>query len=163
MANSGPKAKAGDKVSVWYTGKLQSGEIFDTNVEEMAEGTDIVREKFEPLSFTVGAGQMIKGFDNAVVGMKVGEKKTVELAPDEAYGSYKAEYVQTLPLAEFESTFKPVDDLEEGMVLYYQSQNGRIGSFMIKTIGRDFVTIDFNHELAGKSLIFDIELASIDE
>lgn len=91
---------AGDTVSVWYTGKLDDDSVFDSNIEEVAKaaGTFNPARPYEPLSFAVGAGQMIPGFDKAVVGMKTGEKKTVTIPPEEAYGQVQPELTRTLPV-----------------------------------------------------------------
>jgi len=155
------KAELGNKVGVMYTGRLDTGEIFDTNVKDIAEKNNMSKPAYEPLEFTVGAGQMIKGFDNAVVSMTIGQKKTIEIQPEEAYGAYNAKLVQTMSLDQFKSTLQGVEDLQEGMELMYRTPEGQVGTMRIKSLGPDFVTLDFNHKLAGKKLIFDIELVSI--
>ena len=83
---SGSQAKIGDGVSVWYTGRLPDGKVFDTNVEEVAAQAGINKQVFQPLEFALGSGQVIRGFDEAVIGMKAGEKKTVTIPPEKAYG-----------------------------------------------------------------------------
>ena len=151
----------GDKVAVWYVGKLVDGTIFDTNVKEVAEKAGKEKPVYQTLNFTVGAGQMIKGFDAALVGMKVGDKKTVEIPSEEAYGPYREDLVKEMSFEEFESIFFPVENVTEGMMLPVQFSNGAVGQVKVVTIGTNFVRLDMNHELAGKKLIFDIELASI--
>lgn len=138
------KATKGDKVSVHYTGKLENGEVFDSSVQR------------EPLQFEVGAGQMIPGFDAAVEGMEVGEKKTVSLPPAEAYGERKEDMTQEVPRDRMPEDYSPsVGD---------QLQVGTPGGAMIVTVAavsEDSVTIDANHRLAGETLIFEIELVEI--
>ncbi|MFT4297598.1 MAG: FKBP-type peptidyl-prolyl cis-trans isomerase [Candidatus Woesearchaeota archaeon] len=155
------RAGPGDEVAVWYTGRLESGRVFDTNVQDIAEQNEIIRQVYEPLKFEVGAGRMIKGFDEAVVGMTAGEKKTVEIKPEDAYGPYRAELVQTLTTFEFEDAVGiEVNETIVGMPII-GIIDGRQMQGEISKVGINFVSIDFNHELAGKKLIFDIELISI--
>lgn len=107
---------------------------------------------YKPLTFTVGAGQMIKGFDEGVVGMKVGEEKTLEIPPEEAYGEYMEEYVRELPRNAV--NFTP----ETGMQL--ATENGLRGK--VTEVGEENFVVDFNHELAGKTLIFKIKVISLE-
>lgn len=138
------KATKGSKVSVHYTGTLEDGEVFDSSLDR------------EPLQFEVGAGQMIPGFDAAVEGMAVGEKKTVTLPPEEAYGERNDAMTQEVPRDRMPEGYTPsVGD---------QLQAGTPGGAMIVTVTAvtdDTVTIDANHRLAGKTLIFEIELVEI--
>ncbi|MFA6065073.1 MAG: peptidylprolyl isomerase [archaeon] len=133
--------KNGDQIAVNYTGRLENGSIFDTSVGK------------SPLEFTAGAGQMIKGFDSAVIGMKVGETKTVKLSPEEAYGALNPKVIFTLN----KSAFPDFDKLKEGMQM--QTSSGACGRITKKT--ETEATVDFNHELAGKTLIFEITVVSI--
>ena len=153
----------GDNVAVWYVGKLVDGTIFDTNVEESAVEAGKEKPVYQTLNFTVGAGQMIAGFDAALPGMKVGDKKTIEILPEDAYGAYREDLVKEMSFEEFESIFFPVENVTEGMILPVQFSNGAVGQVKVVTIGTNFVRLDMNHELAGKKLIFDIELAAIAE
>ena len=138
-------ATDGDTVSVHYTGTLEDGTQFDSS-----RGKD-------PLTFTIGAGQMITGFENAVRGMKVGEIKTVTLPPEEAYGPHRSDLVVVLSRDQF-----PEDmTLTVGQQVPMQNDLGQQFMATIIEIGPSTVTIDANHELAGKSLIFEIELVSI--
>ncbi len=132
--------KEGDVVSVHYTGKLSDGTVFDSSV-----GRD-------PLSFTVGAGQMISGFDQAVVGMSLNGKKTVTLSPEEAYGPFE----ESLVIFAEAKNFENFDEISEGMIIYANNRRGKIVEKK-----SDGALIDFNHELAGKTLIFEIELVSV--
>ena len=139
------KAKKGDKVKVHYTGKLTSGDQFDSSA-----GRD-------PLEFTVGAGQMIPGFDAAIPGMNVGEKKTIIISPEDAYGEKNEEAI-----IEFAKANIPADmQLEPGMKLQLRNEAGHPFPVVVTDIKDDVVILDANHELAGKELIFDIELVEI--
>ena len=140
------KAKKGDKVKVHYTGKLTDGKQFDSSA-----GRD-------PLAFTVGAGQMIKGFDEAIPGMEVGEKKTIKISPTEGYGESNADAIIEFPKGNI-----PADmTLEPGMKLQLQGQDGNPIPVVVKEVKDEVVILDANHELAGKELIFDIELTEIE-
>ncbi len=138
-------AKKGDKVKVHYKGTLTTGEQFDSS-----EGRD-------PLAFTVGAGQMIKGFDDAIPGMAVGDKKTINIAPSDAYGEKNKEAVIEFPKANIPPDMK----LEPGMKLQLQNQAGQPIPVVVTEVKDDVVILDANHELAGKELVFDIELVEI--
>lgn len=139
------KAKKGDRVKVHYTGKLTDGKQFDSS-----QGRD-------PLEFTVGAGQMIKGFDEAIPGMEVGEKKTITLSPTDAYGESNADAIIEFPKGNIPADMK----LEPGMKLQLQGQDGRPVPVVVKEVKDEVVILDANHELAGKELVFDIELTEI--
>jgi peptidylprolyl isomerase len=138
-------AKNGDNVTVHYTGKLTTGEQFDSS-----NGRD-------PLGFTIGAGQMIKGFDAALPGMAIGDKKTVTIIAAEAYGETNPEAI-----IQFPKTNVPADMvLEPGMPLTLTDQNGHPVQVLVVEVQEDIIVLDANHELAGKDLVFDIELVSI--
>jgi peptidylprolyl isomerase len=138
-------AKNGDNVTVHYTGKLTTGEQFDSSAGR------------EPLGFTVGAGQMIKGFDAAVPGMTIGDKKTITIPAAEAYGESNPEAI-----IQFPKTNVPADMvLEPGMPLTLTDQNGHPVNVVVVEVQEDVIVLDANHELAGKDLVFDIELVSI--
>ncbi|GAC1381159.1 MAG: peptidylprolyl isomerase [Ginsengibacter sp.] len=139
------EAKQGDKVKVHYTGKLTNGEQFDSS------------DGREPLEFTVGAGQMIKGFDDAMPGMKVGDKKTINIQPGDAYGEINKDAMIEFP----KSNIPPDMKLEKGMQLQLRNQNGQPFPVTVTEIKDDVVVLDANHELAGKELVFDIELMEI--
>lgn len=145
----------GDTVSVNYVGRLEDGTVFDTSIKEVAiqAGRYNQRRDYKPLTFTVGAGQMIKGFDEGIVGMRVGEEKTLTIPSEEAYGEYRQELARELPINSVE--FTP----EVGMQLV--TENGLTGA--ITKISKKNFVVDFNHELAGKTLIFDIILVSIEK
>lgn len=141
------KAKKGDVVKVHYKGKLNSGEQFDSS-----EGRD-------PLEFTVGAGQMIAGFDQAIPGMSVGEKKTITIAPADAYGEKNDEAIIEFPKSNIPADMK----LTPGMKLQLRNEAGHPIPVTVTEVKDEVIILDANHELAGKELIFDIELVEIGE
>ena len=149
-------AAKGDTVHVDYTGKFENGTVFDTSIESVAKEAGLApRSLYSQLTFTVGAGQMIKGFDNALVGMKEGEAKTVTIAPEDAYGVRDERSVITFPLDKIDNAVS----LKVGSSLY--ASNGAMGT--VVAINGQNVTVDFNHELAGKTLIFTIKLVRVDK
>lgn len=133
----------GDRVAVHYTGRLEDGQVFDTS-----EGRG-------PLEFTVGAGELIAGFDNAVRGLDVGEKTTIEIPPEEAYGARDPERVQEVPKEMLDAP-----DLEEGQVIGLQTPDGQQLQATVLKLDEEKITLDFNHFLAGKTLRFDIEVVN---
>jgi peptidylprolyl isomerase len=135
------QAKTGDTVKVDYTGKLEDGTVFDSSKGKA------------PLEFTVGAGQMIQGFDAAIPGMKVGENKTVKIPADKAYGAYQPDMVGVIPRANFPPDITPV--VGERL----QLSNGM--QVRVTAVNATDVTLDANHELAGKDLTFEITLVEI--
>ena len=139
------QAKKGDVVRVHYTGTLTDGSQFDSSSGR------------EPLEFTVGAGQMIKGFDDGVLGMNVGDKKTIRIPPEEAYGERDEEAVIEFPAANVPEGMK----LEPGMQLTLRNQDGRPLPVIVIEVKDDVVVMDANHFLAGEELIFDVELVEI--
>lgn len=141
MAN----VQKGDTVSVHYAGRLTDGTLFDTS------------EGRAPLEFKVGAGMMIKGFDDAVLDMQPNEKKTVSIAAKDAYGDSNADMILEFPLSDFPEDMKP----EVGMQLHLSDNNGNQHPVVVKEIKETSVILDANHPLAGKDLIFDIELVEI--
>ena len=139
------EVKSGDVVKVHYTGKLTNGEQFDSSTGR------------EPLEFTVGAGQMIAGFDAALPGMKVGDKKTINIAAKEGYGE-----TDETAIIEFPKENVPADmKLEIGQQLTLSNEQGQPFPVVIKEVKDDVVILDANHFLAGKELVFDIELVEI--
>ncbi len=139
------QVKKGDKIKVHYHGKLTSGETFDSSAGR------------EPLEFEVGSGMVIKGFDEGVTGMSVGEKKTINIPYDEAYGPRNPEMVIDMPKERF-----PTDmELELGMPLMMSDGQGQQFQVTIVEIKDASVMLDANHPLAGQDLIFDLELVEI--
>ena len=147
--------KEGDYVTVDYIGKLEDGTIFDTSIQDAATKGGVYNQNraYEPLGFTVGERQMIPGFDSGVVGMSVGEEKTLTLPPEEAYGVYREELVQTISLEDLESVgiFPAVGDK-------LSTPNGIV---TVTDVTDTEVKLDYNHNLAGKTLIFKVTLVSI--
>ncbi len=137
--------KTGDTVRIHYTGTLDNGDTFDSS------------EGREPLEFAVGSGQIIPGLDAAIPGMKIGEKKTVNIPCDQAYGPIN-------PAARQQIARDNIPDdipLEVGMTLQMQSPQGQAIPVTVMEVTDDHVTLDANHPLAGKDLTFAIELVSV--
>lgn len=139
------QVKNGDTVRVHYHGKLTDGTTFDSS-----EGRD-------PLEFQVGSGQVIKGFDDALVNMQIGEKKTVNIPVDQAYGQRNDDMMMEYPKSEFPDDMKP----EAGMELHMSDNQGHVFPVVVTEVQEDVVVLDANHPLAGKDLTFEIELVSI--
>lgn len=138
-------AKKGDAVAVHYTGRLEDGSVFDSSIGK------------SPLSFTVGDGNMIKGFDAALYGMVIGDKKTVTILAAEAYGERRQDMMIEVPLSQVPPDIQP----EIGLQLTLQGPDGRPMPVILVDMDEEKITLDANHELAGQDLIFDIELVSI--
>src|ERR1700704_6735918 len=139
------QVKKGDTVKVHYHGKLTNGETFDSS------------EGKEPLEFKVGEGSVIKGFDEGVMGMKIGDKKTIHVPVDDAYGPKNEEMLIEFPKDRFPSDMNP----EVGMPLTMSNGSGQNFRVTIIEVKDDSVILDANHPLAGEDLVFDIELVEI--
>lgn len=139
------QVKKGDTVNVHYHGRLNDGSTFDSS------------EGREPLKFTAGAGQVIKGFDDAVMDMAPGDKKTVNIPVAEAYGPRNDDMVMEYPISEFPEDMNP----QVGMELQMGDNSGNVFPVVIVEINGDMVLLDANHPLAGHDLTFDLELVSI--
>ncbi len=144
----GPMSQAqnGDSVKVHYTGKLEDGSVFDSSVDG------------QPLEFQLGQEQLIPGLEKAVVGMEVGQSKTVEIPADEAYGPHRQELVLVVARAEFPDEIEP----KVGEQLRVQQPDGREFQVKVTDQSDDSVTLDGNHPLAGKDLTFDLQLVEIE-
>jgi FKBP-type peptidyl-prolyl cis-trans isomerase 2 len=138
-------AKNGDLVRVHYTGRLDDGQVFDTS-----------RDGGEPLEFTVGAGEVIPGFEDGVRGMGVGESKTIEIESDDAYGPHRDALVATIERERAKFPFEP----QVGMNLLMPLPDGQQLEVVVTEVTDTHVTVDGNHPLAGKKLIFDLELVA---
>ena len=138
-------AKKGDLVYVHYTGKFDSGEVFDSS----SDGS--------PLYFIVGEGDIIEGFDKAVLGMAIGEKKSIKISPAEGYGEYSEERVISTDRKNFGDDFEPEVDQQ----LALQMENGERAIATIVDFDDENVTLDMNHPLAGENLNFELELVDI--
>jgi FKBP-type peptidyl-prolyl cis-trans isomerase 2 len=139
------KVKAGDTVHVHYHGKLTDGTTFDSS------------EGRAPLQFTVGNGQVIKGFDDALLDMEVGDKKTVNIPVADAYGMANPDMIMEFPKTDFPPDMKP----EVGQQLHLSDNQGNHFPVVVTEVRESSVVLDANHPLAGKDLIFDIELVQI--
>ena len=139
------KVKDGDTVKVHYTGKLENGEVFDTSREQ------------EPFEFTVGNKAVIPGFEKGVVGMEVGDTKTIEIPPEEAYGAKQDQLVVEVNRSEFPDDITPA----VGQRLQIRQQDGNSIIVTITDLTEDIITLDANHPLAGYTLFFDVELLDI--
>jgi peptidylprolyl isomerase len=140
------QAKKGDKVKIHYHGKLNDGSTFDSSAGR------------EPLSFEIGSGMVIPGFDDGVTGMTVGEKKTINIPADQAYGQVSEEMIMEFPLNQFPADMVP----EIGMQLTMSNNQGQNFPVVIVELKDESVMLDANHPLAGKELIFDLELVEIE-
>lgn len=133
----------GNVVSVHYTGKLTDGEMFDSS------------EGREPLTFQMGSGQIIPGFETALVGKNVGDKVTINIQPDDAYGQVREDLIVKVEKSQMPG------EVYEGMSLQAQAEDGQAINVTVKEVYADHVMIDGNHPLAGKELVFDIEVVSV--
>jgi peptidylprolyl isomerase len=138
-------AGAGDTVKVHYTGKLEDGNVFDSSREG------------DPLEFVLGAGQFLKDFEGALVGLTVGQSVTINISAENAYGPYREELLLVIPKDQVP------EEVEQnvGETLYIECEDGAMLPVTIREIAEETVTLDSNHQLAGKDLIFDIELVDI--
>lgn len=136
---------SGDTVKVHYTGFFEDGKIFDSSKER------------EPLEFIVGSGQVIQGFDEALIGMVVGEEKTIEIPAVNAYGIVRDDLILSVSLDQFPEGLDP----KEGMVIELHNDVGGVIPAVIKKIEEEIATLDANHPLAGNDLIFELSLVEI--
>lgn len=133
----------GSTVEVHYTGRFIDGEVFDSS-----EGKD-------PLQFQIGSGQIIPGFETAIMGKNIGEKVSVTIAPDQAYGQLREDLVIEVPLDKMPGA------VEVGQLLQADGGDGQVVQVIVKEIKEEVIVIDGNHPLAGQELVFDIEVVSI--
>ncbi len=139
------QAKAGDNVKVHYTGKLDDGTVFDSSAER------------EPLEFSLGSGNVIPGFEEAIVGMAPGESKTATIPPEQAYGPRRDELAIAVEKEQI-----PTDlAVEVGQQLQISQNNGQVIPVIVTDVSDSQVTLDANHPLAGQQLTFDIELVEV--
>lgn len=150
------KVKVGNLVAVDYIGTFGDGSVFDTSIQAVAAENEILdsRRNYEPIQFTVGNADMIKGFENAVVGMKVGETKKITIKPEDAYGNVRKDLMIIINASNIQ--------LDEGKLEVGRPIISNTGASGVITDIRDGkVTIDFNHPLAGKVLNFEIKLVNV--
>ncbi len=147
------KVREGDRVKVHYTGKLEGGEVFDSSLCRDEEcGCDTA-----PLEFTVGAGEVIPGFEKAVIGMSEGDQKTFTIPVDEAYGKRNEELVVAVERGNMPEDINP----EVGMRIDVTQEDGEEFPVIVTAVTDTHVTLDANHPLAGRDLTFEIELVEI--
>lgn len=139
------KAKQGDTVKVHYTGKLKDGSVFDSSANR------------EPLEFTLGGGNMIPGFEQAVLGMESGETKVAEIPSGQAYGDKREDMIISVPRENVPGDISP----EVGQQLAVQQEGGQQVPVTVTEVTEEKVVLDANHPLAGKDLVFEIEVLAV--
>ena len=140
------QVKANDTVKVHYTGKLTDGQVFDSSVD-----------RGEPIEFTLGQGQLIPGFEKGLINMTVNEKKTINIPKEEAYGEPRQDLIQEVAKSQLPEEIKP----EVGMGLVSKSPDGREMNLIVRDVKEETIVVDGNHPLAGKDLVFDLEVVEI--
>jgi len=151
---------AGDTVTIKYTGRLDDGTVFDTTDEAVAEEAGLTEEQpdreFEPLSVEVGAGNLIEGMEEGLLGLEAGDSETLTIPPEEAYGEASEGQSREFDREQFEGMVgqEPVEGME------VRTQGGASGS--VSDITGDTVTVDFTHPLAGETLTFEIDVLSVE-
>ena len=138
--------KKGDKVKIEYEGTLDDGTVFDSS-----------EKHGQPLEFEIGSGQVIPGFENAIIGMEKGKEKKIKIKPEEAYGEYKEELKKDIP----RSIFPKEMELKPGKVVGLQTSEGMKIGAVIKEVKKDDVVVDLTHPMAGKTLNFRIKVLEI--
>ncbi|NRT10667.1 peptidylprolyl isomerase [Flavobacterium sp. 14A] len=141
------QVKENNTVKVHYTGKLADGQVFDSS------------EGKEPLAFTLGEGRLIPGFEKGLIDMKLNEKKTINITKDDAYGDPREDLIIEVPKGELPQEMTP----EVGMGLVSRTPEGQEMNLMVVEVREETVVLDGNHPLAGKDLIFDLEVVEISE
>jgi len=139
------QAKDGDKVKVHYTGKLENGEVFDSSKDR------------QPLEFEIGGGNVMPGVEKGIIGMEIGDTKSIQIPPEDAFGPWRRELLVDLKRNEFPENM----NLTVGQKLQMRHMDGDPLSLIITDVNEDTVTLDANHPLAGKTLVFDVELIGI--
>ena len=139
------QAKKGDQVAIHYTGKLSDGSVFDSSMDS------------KPLSFTLGEGQVIEGFEEAVYGMTEGEQKSVTIPPEKAYGERNEEMLVDVPRSQFPDNINP----EEGQQIQIENEKNEEMLVYVSKVTDNTVTLDANAPLAGEELTFELDLVSI--
>lgn len=141
------QVKENNTVKVHYTGKLSDGQIFDSS------------EGKEPLEFTLGQGRLIPGFEKGLIDMKLNEKKTITVSKEEGYGEPREELIQEVQKSQLPPDMAP----EVGMGLISKTEDGQEMNLVIVEVKEEIIIIDGNHPLAGKELVFDLEVVDIKE
>ena len=148
------RAQPGSRIKVHYTGRLADGEVFDSSLDPPGDSSGIG----EPLEFVIGSGQMIPAFEQVVIGMKPGESKTVNIPAAQAYGPHHPQGVMEVE----RSQLPPGMPLEVGSMIQGNAPNGEQVPFTVVEVTDTLVTLDRNHPLAGKDLIFEIQLVQVE-
>jgi len=138
--------KEGSKVKAHYTGRLTNNDVFDTSLTDGRE----------PIEFVIGQGQLIPGFENGILGLSTGDKKTIEIPAVDAYGEYRDDLKLTVPKSNVPQGIEVGHSLQANV-------NDQIVQFMVRQVDEDDVIVDANHPLAGQTLIFDIEILEVSE
>jgi FKBP-type peptidyl-prolyl cis-trans isomerase 2 len=139
------QVKSGDTVKMHYTGKLENGEVFDSSRER------------DPLEFTIGSGKVMPGIEKGIIGMEIGDTRTIEIPPEDALGPRREDLVVEMKKSDF-----PEDmSFKIGQMMQMQRKDGDSLVVTIRDINGDNVTLDANHPLAGRTLVFDVELLEI--
>ncbi len=139
------QAKMEDTVVLHYTGSFTDGEIFDSSLDR------------EPFEFTIGQGMVISGLEKGIVGMNEGESRTLNIPAEEAYGLRREDLLAVIGRSQIPANI----DLKIGIVLQARAPDGGVTSVMVRDVNDENVTLDFNHPLAGKELIFEVNLIKI--
>ena len=151
----------GDGVTIHYVGRFEDGSIFDTSRQEVARHEDLITAQgvqpaeYAPLSFTVGRGDIIEGIDEGVVGLEEGEEATVEVPPEKAYGE-----IDEAKIREYDAeAFEEMVGQEPEVGIHVEAKNELHGD--VTAVRDDVVQVDFNHELAGRTLVFEVEVIDV--
>ncbi|WP_436910346.1 FKBP-type peptidyl-prolyl cis-trans isomerase [Halosimplex marinum] len=151
----------GDTVTIEYTGRLDDGSVFDTSLESVAEEEGLTEDQpdrdYQPLTVEIGSGRIIEGLEDGLVGMEAGEEDTVEIEPEQAYGEYTDDRVVEYGADEFAEMLGG-REIEEGLEI--QTEEGLPGE--VVDADDETVTVDFNHELAGEALTFEVEVVAVE-
>lgn len=139
------QAKMNDTVIVHYTGSFTDGEVFDSSIDR------------EPLEFTIGQGMVIPGFENGIIGMHEGDSKKINILAEDAYGPHREELLTTIERSQIPASI----DIQIGMVLQMRSPDGGAANVSIRDINGKSVVLDLNHPMAGKELIFELNLVKV--
>ncbi|WP_436929638.1 FKBP-type peptidyl-prolyl cis-trans isomerase [Halosimplex halobium] len=151
----------GDTVTIEYTGRLDDGSVFDTSLESVAEEEGLTENQpdrdYQPLTVEIGSGRIIEGLEDGLVGMEAGEEDTVEIEPEQAYGERTDDRVVEYGADEFAEMLGG-REVEEGLEI--QTEEGLPGE--VVDADDETVTVDFNHELAGEALTFEVEVVAVE-
>ena len=139
------QARVNDRVRVHYTGSLADGTVFDSSVER------------EPLEFKIGEGSVIPGFESGIIGMCEGDAKRITIPPDQAYGDHRDDLVGVVGRTRIPENIAP----EVGMILQVRSSEGEMINVTVTNVSEEGVTLDMNHPLAGKELVFEVRLVEV--